>query len=147
MLAHYTDVSLYLWLYSMTPSGDELLLEIPVQVVWEQRDTICKLAVQKVLQELKEGTRYIHNGKYGVDEMLTPGMPDDQMQTCPCPEWTPSKHCSLPSPYPFLLLSCSARFLHQPFTMYLLLSYQYFVLLKSIEFAFLLLFLLELIKN
>jgi hypothetical protein len=51
-----------------TASGDELELEIAVQVVQKKGQTIHRLTTRKILQELEEGTGYIHGRKYGVDD-------------------------------------------------------------------------------
>jgi hypothetical protein len=50
------------WLRGTAPSGDELELEIAVQVVQEKGTTIHQLAARKILQELEEGTGYIASG-------------------------------------------------------------------------------------
>jgi len=69
-----------LWLRGTTSSGDELALEIPVQGVLETGEAIHKLAARKILQELEEGTGYIHSGKYGVHKKLNPGTFDEWVQ-------------------------------------------------------------------
>lgn len=50
------------WLRGTTPEGDELELEIEVHVLEGKADTIHQLAARKILQELKEGTGYLHGG-------------------------------------------------------------------------------------
>jgi hypothetical protein len=61
------------WLRGTTPSGDELELEIAVQSIPEKSRTIHQLAARKILQELEEGTSYLHSGKYGVDKKKNEG--------------------------------------------------------------------------
>jgi hypothetical protein len=61
------------WLRGTTPSGDELELEIKVQTVKDDGETIHQLAGRKILQELEEGTGYLHSGKYGVDREVNSG--------------------------------------------------------------------------
>ena len=68
------------WLRGTTPSGDELELEIPVQVLPERGHTIHQLAARKLLQELEEGTGYLHSGKYGVDKEKNPGTIGDWVE-------------------------------------------------------------------
>lgn len=65
------------WLRGTTPSGDELELEIAVQVVPERARTIHQLAARKILQELEEGNGYIHSGKYGVGPEKNAGTFDE----------------------------------------------------------------------
>jgi hypothetical protein len=65
------------WLRGTTPSGDELELEIEVSVVSGRQQTIHQLAARKILQELDEGTGYLHSGKYGIDKKKNPGSFDD----------------------------------------------------------------------
>ena len=65
------------WLRGTTPSGDELELEIPVQALAASGETIHQLAARKMLQELEEGTGYIHSGKYGIDKEKNPGTFDN----------------------------------------------------------------------
>jgi len=48
------------WLRGTTPAGDELELEIPVEN--SPGMTIHQLAARKILQELKDGTGYLHGG-------------------------------------------------------------------------------------
>jgi hypothetical protein len=61
------------WLRGTTPTGDELELEINVQHVKDNGETIHQLAGRKILQELEEGTGYLHSGKYGVDKKVNSG--------------------------------------------------------------------------
>jgi hypothetical protein len=65
------------WLRGTTPFGDELELEIPVQVLPHSGETIHQLAARKMLQELEEGTGYIHSGNHGVNKETNPGTFDD----------------------------------------------------------------------
>jgi len=59
------------WLRGTTPEGDELELEIAVQRLPGQGETIHQLAARKVLQELKDGTSYLHGA---VDKERQPGL-------------------------------------------------------------------------
>lgn len=59
------------WLRGTTPSGNRLELEIPVQPP-QQGKTIHQLAARKILQELEEGTGYVHSGRYGVWREIQP---------------------------------------------------------------------------
>jgi hypothetical protein len=59
------------WLRGTTPEGDELELEIAVQTVPVQGETIHQLGARKVLQELKDGTSYVHGA---VDKERQPGL-------------------------------------------------------------------------
>ena len=59
------------WLRGTTPEGDELELEIAVQRVPEKGETIHQLAARKVLQELKDGTSYVHGA---IDKEKQPGL-------------------------------------------------------------------------
>lgn len=68
------------WLRGSTPSGDELELEIVVQTMQEKGTGIHQLGARKILQELEEGTGYIHSGKYGVDKELDAGNFEDWVQ-------------------------------------------------------------------
>ena len=61
------------WLRGTTSSGDELELEIPVQILAEKAPTLHQLAARKLLQELEEGTSYLHSGNYGVSKEDSPG--------------------------------------------------------------------------
>ena len=55
-----------------TPAGDELELEIEVKCLPGKQETIHQLAARKILQELKEGTGYLHGGRYGVSRERQP---------------------------------------------------------------------------
>jgi len=59
------------WLRGTTPEGDELELEIAVQRVPVPGQTIHQLAARKILQELKDGTSYVHGA---VDSERQPGL-------------------------------------------------------------------------
>ncbi len=61
----------HVWLRGTTPEGDELELEIAVQRVPMQRETVHQLAARKILQELKDGTSYVHGA---VDKERQPGL-------------------------------------------------------------------------
>ena len=65
------------WLRGITPSGDELELEILVQVLPEHAHTIHQLAARKILQELEEGNSYLHSGNYGIVKEENPGTFED----------------------------------------------------------------------
>ena len=56
------------WLRGTTPAGDELELEMAVQGVPGTGATVHQLAARRILQELKDGTGYVHCGKGGVGE-------------------------------------------------------------------------------
>jgi hypothetical protein len=77
ILAGKTPPPSSVWLRGTTPSGDELELEIPIQVLPDSDQTIHQLAARKMLQELKEGTGYIHSGNYSVNKEMNPGTFDD----------------------------------------------------------------------
>jgi hypothetical protein len=68
------------WLRGTTPSGDELELEIPVQVLPMRGHTIHQLGARKLLQELEEGTGYLFSGKYGVDKEKNAGTIGDWVE-------------------------------------------------------------------
>jgi hypothetical protein len=59
------------WLRGTTPAGDELELEIPVERL--PGSTIHQLAARKILQELKDGTGYLHSGKFTISQERNPG--------------------------------------------------------------------------
>ena len=61
----------HVWLRGTTPEGDELELEIAVQRAPVQGETIHQLAARKILQELKDGTGYVHGA---VDKEKQPGL-------------------------------------------------------------------------
>ncbi len=61
----------HVWLRGTTPEGDELELVIAVQRVPVQGETIHQLAARKILQELKDGTSYVHGA---VDKERQPGL-------------------------------------------------------------------------
>ena len=65
------------WLRGTTPSGDELELEIPVQVLPEHAHTIHQLTARKILQELEEGNSYLHGGNYEIVKEENPGTFED----------------------------------------------------------------------
>lgn len=65
------------WLRGTTPSGDELELELPVHSVPANGETVHQLAARKILQELKEGTGYLHSGKYGISKESHPSAFED----------------------------------------------------------------------
>ena len=56
----------HVWLRGTTPAGDELELKIAVQNVPGKEKTIHQLAARKILQELKDGTSYMHDERWGV---------------------------------------------------------------------------------
>jgi hypothetical protein len=68
IFSHAFVVPPSVWLRGTTPGGDELELEIPVQVLQEEGITIHQLAARNILQELEEGSGYLHSGKYGADK-------------------------------------------------------------------------------
>jgi len=61
----------HVWLRGTTPEGDELELQIPVQTVPVQGETVHQLAARKILQELKDGTSYVHGA---VDKERQPAL-------------------------------------------------------------------------
>ena len=61
----------HVWLRGTTPEGDEVELEIVVQKVPVPGKTIHQLAARKILQELKDGTSYMHGA---VDKERQPGL-------------------------------------------------------------------------
>ena len=67
----------HVFLRGRTPSGDELELEIPVQLHLREGQTIHQLAARKILQELEEGTGYLHSGKCGISRVSHPATFDD----------------------------------------------------------------------
>jgi hypothetical protein len=60
-----------------TPSGNELELHIDVQSLASPGETIHQLAARKILQDLEEGTGYLHSGNYSVSRESHPGTFDD----------------------------------------------------------------------
>jgi hypothetical protein len=77
ILSSDVPAPLSVWLRGTSPSGDELELEIPVEILSDKAHTIHQLAARKILQELEEGTSYIHSGKYGVDPERDAGTFDE----------------------------------------------------------------------
>ena len=61
----------HMWLRGTTPEGDELELEIVVQRIPVAGETMHQLAARKILQELKDGTSYVHGA---VDKERQPGL-------------------------------------------------------------------------
>jgi hypothetical protein len=59
------------WLRGTTPEGDELELEIAVQRLSAPGKTIHQLAARKILQELKDGTSYVHSA---IDKERQPAL-------------------------------------------------------------------------
>jgi len=61
----------HVFLRGTTPDGKELEVEIAVQRVSVQGETIHQLAARKILQELKDGTSYVHGA---VDKERQPAL-------------------------------------------------------------------------